>query len=356
MELKPKVSIVCRTFNHANIINCTIDSVLQQTFSDWELIISDDCSTDNTISKLQKYNDKRIIIHENSKNLGCVGNLNKVLSLATGEYICILDGDDVYHKDKIQKQVDFLDNNQDYGAVFTYVNVIDDNNAEITNHYVKELINTPSYSREEMLCKFFYYGNHLAFPTEMFRAKFKYIFPEYIVAMGDCNFHIHILLQTKIKVLEENLVSYRILKDSSNMANACTPLSNSVENLFVLDSFLKIQDLIFFKNIFHGKYEEFGNVTIENIPYLLSRMAMRSKINELWGKITFSKFISQSDNLVSFMEDRKINYKEFLKIKISSLRETSRRKKVGSLKRILLHLKNRFNVFICNDKRNILKK
>src|SRR5712691_5136466 len=92
----PKVSAVLTTYNRAASLSVTLDSILAQTFSDFELIVSDDCSSDDTTAVVQDYirRDRRVRYRRNEKNLKMPGNLNAAIAEATGEYIANLhDGD-----------------------------------------------------------------------------------------------------------------------------------------------------------------------------------------------------------------------------------------------------------------------
>lgn len=330
---KPKVSVVCRTYNHSHCINETIDSILSQTFSDWELIISDDCSSDDTVEKIKKYKDERIKLFVNEKNLGIIGNLNKVISLAQGEYISILDGDDAYLPEKLQKQVNFLDNNPDYGAVFSYLDFIGVNN-KIKSIY-KDLLNIPSGAQEEMLLKFFFYDNYLAFPTEMFRSEFKFVFPENLIALGDCNFHVNTLLKTKIKVIEEPLVKYRISSKGVQASTWTTLYSMQIERVTFLDSFLQLKDNVdLFKRVFKDKYEKFGLADNETIPFLLSRLAMELEANRFWGYYIFSKLVTTQNDLATFLKKFNLTYKDYISIK-NSESDSKKVKNYKKMKRIL---------------------
>ncbi len=116
----PKVSIIIATFNREAFIAEAIESVLKQSFVDWEMIIIDDASTDKTRSVVDKYteSDLRIKYYKNPSNLGISKSRNKGLSLARGKYIATLDSDDVWLDDaKLKKQVDFLDINKDYALI-----------------------------------------------------------------------------------------------------------------------------------------------------------------------------------------------------------------------------------------------
>lgn len=112
-----KVSIITPSYNTAKFIEETINSVLCQTYTDWELIIVDDCSKDNTDEVVAKFNDSRIIYIKNETNSGAAVSRNKALREATGRWIAFLDSDDLWEKDKLQKQIAFMEQN---GYAFSY--------------------------------------------------------------------------------------------------------------------------------------------------------------------------------------------------------------------------------------------
>ncbi|MFH1867224.1 MAG: glycosyltransferase [Patescibacteria group bacterium] len=112
-----KVSIILPTYNGSKFISLAIDSVLKQNYSDWELIVINDGSTDNTAKLIQDYQrqDRRIKYLKNEKNLGIQKSLNKGLNQAAGELIARLDDDDLWlDNDKLKKQVDFLNNHPNH--------------------------------------------------------------------------------------------------------------------------------------------------------------------------------------------------------------------------------------------------
>ena len=114
MEL---VSIIMPTYNCARFIRESIDSVLAQTYTNWELIIVDDSSTDNTAEMVANFNDPRIHYLRNEQNEGAALTRNKALRAAKGRYIAFLDSDDLWHPDKLERQIAFMEQN---GYAFTY--------------------------------------------------------------------------------------------------------------------------------------------------------------------------------------------------------------------------------------------
>lgn len=109
----PFVSIITPTFNSAKFIAQTIQSVQNQTYNNWELIIVDDCSTDRTISIINDFiaNDKRIYLYQLNQNSGAGIARNLAIEKANGRFIAFLDSDDLWKPEKLNKQVNFLISN-----------------------------------------------------------------------------------------------------------------------------------------------------------------------------------------------------------------------------------------------------
>lgn len=124
-----KISVVMSVFNAEKYLARAIDSILEQTYSDFELIIINDNSTDASgqILKCYEQKDSRIIVLENEENIGLTKSLNKGLAVAKGEYIARMDADDISVPNRFEKQVLFLDSNPDYTFVSCIGRYIDEN-------------------------------------------------------------------------------------------------------------------------------------------------------------------------------------------------------------------------------------
>lgn len=112
----PKVSVIMPVYNAEKYIKETIDSILKQTFVNYEFLIIDDGSSDKSLEIIRSYNDSRIKVFKNEKNIGYVQTLNKLLKLAKGEYIARQDNDDISLPKRLEKQVRYLDKNTDIGV------------------------------------------------------------------------------------------------------------------------------------------------------------------------------------------------------------------------------------------------
>ena len=107
----PKVSVIIAAYNSENRIMKTVESVLKQTFSDFEIIIVNDASRDNTADVLNSIKDKRVKVINRKENHGEAYTLNECLDNSTGEYIANLNDDDLFYPEKLERQVFFMDNN-----------------------------------------------------------------------------------------------------------------------------------------------------------------------------------------------------------------------------------------------------
>lgn len=122
MNMKRKVSVLMGIYNCERTLAEAIDSIINQTFKDWELIICDDGSSDKSYSIAEKYRDsykEKIVLISNPYNCGLNITLNNCLSLAKGQYIARMDGDDISLPTRFQEEVNFLDEHPEYAIVST---------------------------------------------------------------------------------------------------------------------------------------------------------------------------------------------------------------------------------------------
>ena len=123
-----KVTVLMPVYNGEEYLHGCITSVLNQTYTDFEFLIIDDASTDNSLEIIRSFNDKRIRLVQNSKNLGQTKSLNIGIDLSVGDYIARIDQDDLYHRDKLLRQFQ-LAKNYNYNVIGTWaygINEIDE--------------------------------------------------------------------------------------------------------------------------------------------------------------------------------------------------------------------------------------
>lgn len=121
------VSIVMPSYNTGNFISETINSVLKQTYTNWELIVVDDCSKDNTDEVVKEFlNDERIKYIKNEKNSGAAVSRNRAIKEAKGRWIAFLDSDDLWTEDKLEKQIKFMEDNNYHFSYTNYEEIKED--------------------------------------------------------------------------------------------------------------------------------------------------------------------------------------------------------------------------------------
>lgn len=140
------VSIITPVYNSENYISDTIKSVLKQTYENWEMLIVDDCSTDNTAKVINQFDDHRIKYLKLNKNSGAAVARNLALEKANGRYIAFLDADDIWKPEKIEKQLEFMIINR-FGFTYTGYEILGEKKNKVIKvppklSYGKYMINT----------------------------------------------------------------------------------------------------------------------------------------------------------------------------------------------------------------------
>lgn len=211
-----KISVLIPSYNHAPYIGQAIESVINQTFKDIEILIGDDCSTDNSKDVINSYSDSRIKKFFSKTNCGGSENLNKLISLANGEYIAILNSDDYWELDKLEKQYKFLEENKSYAACFTWVQYMDRNGNKTfpENVFIQE-----NKTQAEWLRYFFENGNCLCHPSVLIRRKIYNEIESYKFCcrqIPDFILWIKLVQKYPIYIMPDSLVNFRWSGDEKN--------------------------------------------------------------------------------------------------------------------------------------------
>ena len=308
--MNPKVSVLMSCYNHENFVAKAIKSVIGQSFEDWELLIIDDCSSDKTFEIAKEY------------------NTNFLIEEAKGEYIAIINSDDFWHEKKLEKQVNFLDNNQDFGACFTLTNAVDENDKIIKKY--KNPFFYLNKTRHQWLNHFFYKENNLCYPSSLVRKlcyeKVGFFNPAFICLL-DLNMWIKICLAGfEIKILEEKLTNFRITK-SGNLSGIKKPnpirTRNSLEGQMILHSFCEIKNFEEFTKIFPDYiYDSKINKNHETSIYLLDLCLKSFERKKKFGNseniknfalhLLYKKVSQNYDNLKILEKDFGYSFKKHL--------------------------------------------
>ncbi len=211
MTSTPQISVVMSVYNAENYLREAIDSILNQTFSDFEFIIIEDCSTDSTMQILEEYQqkDSRIIIIKKTENKGSKGfieNLNLGLDRARGHFIARMDADDIAAPERFEKQISVLEKDPQLFITGAAMDAIDEKGRFLRHLSV---FTTDDAIRKNMLKNIALYH-----PVIMFRnTKMRY--REKMISCEDYDFYLRIMLQgKKMANIDAPLLQYRILSTS----------------------------------------------------------------------------------------------------------------------------------------------
>ncbi|MCF6171937.1 MAG: glycosyltransferase, partial [Bacteroidales bacterium] len=199
------LSIIMPACNAGKHIAPAIQSVLDQTYENFELIIINDGSTDNSKAVIESFDDNRIKYFENEKNSGIVFSRNKGLKLAQGEYIGMLDADDIAHPEKFEKQITFLEQNHDFGMVGSWAKFIDGEGKRLPGAW--KLKAKPEMIPSIMLFKNYFLQSAVLYRRECIE---KFSFKEGFDILEDYLIWLEIIRKYKAWNLPEYLIDYRL--------------------------------------------------------------------------------------------------------------------------------------------------
>ncbi len=145
------VSIITPSYNSSRFIEECVGSVLSQTYDNWELLIVDDYSTDNSLQILKKYNDKRIQLIELDKNVGAAESRNVAIRKAKGKYIAFLDSDDLWEPQKLEKQISFMETEDIAFSFSTYQPMSDDESKLYSIIHAPKIVTYSSYLKKTII-------------------------------------------------------------------------------------------------------------------------------------------------------------------------------------------------------------
>lgn len=284
----PEISVVMSVYNEETYLRSAIESVLNQTFKDFEFIIINDCSTDKTVDILKEFEakDNRIILFEKPINKGFKGfveNLNIGISKARGKYIARMDADDYCLPDRFEKQFNFLEENPEVfltGSSMILMNEKSEDTGEMS-----------ALSHPDLIRKRTKIDNPIFHPTIMFRNEPDLIYRDKFYACEDFDFHLRKLSENRVlHNISEPLLKYRILESSISRKG----------NSFVKRLFLEQAKTFYNQRIKSGQDEyenfdenEFLNILNPDFQNSKSYLIYAANVAILYSRIEELKLICQ---------------------------------------------------------------
>ena len=288
MENKPLCSVVMSVYNGEEYLKEAIDSILQQSYANFEFIIIDDASTDNSLEIIQSYNDSRIIIIQNNENLFLACSLNKGIKSAKGKYLVRMDADDISMPERIMKQVSFMERNPQVGISGTC--------SEIIGYGMGHGV----YSQDDQTIKFkLLHECHLLHPTLIIRKELIFdndlFYNEEFRKNQDYELFLRAIDITQYANLPDFLIKYRQTKE-----NVKRESFNQLENIVEIQKkmFHKIgfeisnKELELYKNINKQRYSHSTDMVNETYD-LLTKMVNSNNRTLLFETKTFQDYLAQ---------------------------------------------------------------
>jgi glycosyltransferase involved in cell wall biosynthesis len=296
MLSNPKITVLMPVYNCELYIREAVDSILNQTFTDFEFLIIDDASTDETVTIIKTYDDPRIQLIQKPQNSGYTNSLNYGLSISRGKYIARMDGDDVSLPERFAKQVTFLDANPDVILCGTFYSIIG----------TKEVITVPGNFEDIKLtllrkCCF-------GHPTVMIRKnsvdKLAAIYDVNKEPAEDYDLWVRLLAIGKMYNLQEVLLNYRVHDSQASQKREKQQINSALEArlniLQYLDCTIEASERELLKSVIQNS----GNISFNEIKQFLF---LNDKL-KLANSNSFFEGIGFQDYLSSLEEKAFRNY------------------------------------------------
>jgi glycosyltransferase involved in cell wall biosynthesis len=311
-------------YNHERYAGQAVQSVLDQTFEDWELVITDDASTDRTPEVISQFAEPRLRFFRSERNRGIAATTANCVREARGEYIAILNSDDRFLPTKLEKQVRLLDERPEVAAVFTHTWFINrwgrDYNPLNIGFYAnnRNIFNQANRSRWEWLNHFFYRGNTLCDPSVMARrGVYTEIAPpdsRFPIA-GDYNRWVRLCLRQEIFIIPEILLHFRIHGRNASGQWLGPQPRVSWELLLILRNYLDLRDPKDLYRIFPELFRD-QELDPELIPFYLAQAALkaRSHTHRLFAVEILSDLFADPDRARRLTAQHGFGYQDFWRL------------------------------------------
>lgn len=318
----PTVSVIIPSYNHEKYVGHCIQSVLDQTYQDFEIVITDDGSSDSTVEIIEGFKDPRIKLFKHFKNKGACVAANNCIEHSNGKYIAWLSSDDIWYPNKLEAQVKYLERHPEIAAVFGKVDWIDENGNLIKSKKfpLKNLFEVKNRSRFEWLNYFFKKGNCISIPCSLVHKEYLTeidMFDPTFANIPDLDLWIRLCLRYNIFILDQKLIKNRWIGHESNASGG--NLKNLIrirhEYKRSLDHYLQISNPSELLLIF-PEAAKYGEVTKDIIPYFLGRIAIDDGLDfkVLWGLDVIYTLLQDERNLQILEKNCDFTYLDFIKL------------------------------------------
>ncbi len=264
------VSVYMSAYNAEKYILESVNSVLNQSYKNIQLIVVDDCSTDKTLEILKSIKDTRLEIYKNPKNMHMAYSWNEGLKYAKGEYLAHIDADDVWLPDKLEKQVAFLEEHHEYGACFTGTDIIDENSTVANDRFLNAVKSfmMENMPRAKMFRFFIENSNRLCHNSCLIRSDIMYAIGCYDIAnlfLNDFDCWLKVLNKSEIYIMPDRLTLSRQHSENNSTLTKEKLYAHDNELLRILNNAICTADEELFLEAFEDKLCFKGKHTKEEI-------------------------------------------------------------------------------------------
>jgi glycosyltransferase involved in cell wall biosynthesis len=295
--MQPAVSVIIPTYNRANYLRKSIQSVISQTTKDIEIIVINNYSTDNTLEVINSFNDQRIKII-NFKNGGVIArSRNQGMVHSTGNYIAFLDDDDIWCPDKLELQIKYLESHPEFGAVYSNAIIIDEKDNR------KDFLINHGLVREGNVFQNLLGGNFITILTVLIRRDIVGsigLFNEEpsLIAAEDYEYWMRIALKFGFGYIDKPLALYRIHSTSMSKRNSVALLRQKVLRKLLNDRdasekyhdkiLRNIERLDFSASVYHWSVSDRKNAKICAKRYIFSNLKIVRLLNCIMGLLLYA--------------------------------------------------------------------
>lgn len=294
-KMFPLISVIMPVFNGEKFLKKAIQSIIDQTYTTFNLIIINDGSTDQTEEIILSFNDSRITYIKNEHNLKLIRTLNKGLDLATGKYIARMDADDISMPCRFEKQIAFLENNLDCGVCGTW--------AKCINSEGKQTGRIKNPTSNEMIRVSLMFTSPLIHPTIMIRSEIAKAlkYREEAIHAEDYDLWCRIANEQRYKI--ENLPSYLLLYrwHDMNMSVEHTDKQQKTKRDLIKIQIEKLipnvdeinldSHLLSFSLFRFGKKLQINIKTVENAKHWLENLSIKNLKNQVYNQTALDAFL-----------------------------------------------------------------
>lgn len=304
MQNQPLITVLMPVYNCEKYILEAVESILKQTYSNFKLLIIDDCSIDGTVEKIKSVTDNRIQLIQKPKNSGYTNSLNYGLQIANGKYIARMDGDDISLPTRFEKQVAFLEANEDVVVCGTAFEILHN------NFYIRVPENNDEI-KVGMLqeCK-------IGHPTVMMRTSFlreqQFFYNTKMEPAEDYDLWVRMIHLAKFHNLQESLLKYRVhqnqVSSQRNQTQVDTALKIKCSILYYLDGAIQDNEIIAYSNLISNhrtaKFSDF-----EQFLIFKKKLLQHNSKKKYFDQLLFSSYLKKVEvNFFNYYFKNRIDY------------------------------------------------